>query len=124
MIALWYRDGELQEAPFQDGRSRILWRDPTRLDPVLPWREVSRRERRAMARRGRPRRSARPVARLQPDLKLRRSSVLGSETAYDGHRLSDGRIDVLLYMPQGERVGQRHLAEVERWILAKGKTDG
>jgi hypothetical protein len=119
MIALWYRGGALERAPYQDGRRRI-WTQP----PVLPPMRIeplylTRRERRARARvcSWPGRRSALPVGRMRPVPVFCRPP---EPVEYIGHRLSDGRIDVLLYLPDGESVEARHLADVERWLLEHG----
>jgi hypothetical protein len=119
VIALWYRDGALERAPYQDGRRRIWVRPPVlpprRIEPIY----LTRRERRARARAGSGpgRRGSMSMDRRRPSPRF---TDLPRPVEYIGHLLSDGRMDVLLYLPDGESVEARHLADVERWLVAHG----
>ncbi|XXX79125.1 hypothetical protein WMF30_10165 [Sorangium sp. So ce134] len=112
--ALWSRDGELRSLPsvIAGSRDSFVSSDPAVAEPWPPGRALTRAERRASARRcsGRGRRAARSVPRRWPKV------MPAIETVYRGHRLSDGLVEVLLYLPEGQRVERQHLDDVKRWL--------
>lgn len=122
MIALWYRNGVLAPAPFHDGRQAFRMRRPTQLAPIESVLYSSRERRRAAREHGgRGRRGARPVPLAKPAPRL--SDLAVEIDSYKQHRLSDGRSEVALYLPEGERVERRHLDDVERWLQRGATTD-
>lgn len=143
MIALWYADGELEPAPFQDGRRHIRRHGPTLidvaaslLDALLPvkllnapvWTETAQRLEKGertiyVTRNVRFARGARRLAaRRHSGPGRRRAARVGThfETVT---RETVPAVEVLLYLPDGESVEQHHLNDVERWIHEKGKSD-
>jgi hypothetical protein len=128
MIALWYRNGELEPAPWQGGRRAAIWHEvaPVRLDDpgafaanrvatttrayrshklqkseavFHPW---TCRERRRLARR-----YSKPG---------RRSALRISRGITEYRTIAEA----LLYLPEGDSVEQRHCDDVERWLAARG----
>jgi hypothetical protein len=107
-------DGVAVPFPEAEGRHVMLLQERlagVELGPFVP---RSKRERRRMARSGmRGRRRAR---RVLPVGFVPRYEPMSPPLRLDAHRLSDGRRDVLLYLPAGHTPTAEHCAAVERAI--------
>lgn len=110
MLAFTYEHGAAVPCPYRGAEVRLAFPPPAlRAFDAM---RLTRRERRRAARKGtRGRRGARPVSRMRP-------VVLQPETIVRmlGHRLSDGRREAILYLPEGVEVTKEHLRAVERAI--------
>jgi hypothetical protein len=128
MIALWYRNGELEPAPWQDGRRTALWHEvaPVRLDDPSAF-ATDRATATAHAYRSHRLQKSEavfhPWTRRKRRRLARRYSTPGRRSAL---RISCGITEyrtiaeALLYLPDGDSVEQRHCDDVERWLAARG----
>lgn len=121
MIALWYREGALERAPYQDGRSHV------RLYATAPLttRELARGDRVSLRHETRiAHRLAKCERERTPHCERRRfartNSGPGRRSARPVAGFVERRTEALLYLSEGESVGARHLADVERWLAGRG----
>lgn len=127
MNALWYRNGELEPAPFVDGRAE-LWHESTPI-PIGDPRSFSAASVAATTQAFRPHKLEKSEAVFHPWTRrerrriARRYSGPGRRGALRISRgITEHRLiaEALLYLPDGESVEQRHCDDVERWLAARG----
>jgi hypothetical protein len=110
--AFCYDDDRLVRCENHGERMRVLPPAPPMPLSLAP---SSRRERRWLARHGSGRRRMN-ARRIQPPQPIPRYALWAEPITFDGHRISGWRHDALLYLPVGERVTDRHMADLDRLL--------